>query len=253
MLSTKGGVGKSTISLLLSNALAEKGFKVLLIDRDPLGWSSSIAGIKDIGLVQTIISKDNKKIRERYYIDRKVNNGKLGILKLFGQGPHYISDLKSYTEKDVREFEEKYVEILNQGFNYYVVDNPSMVTWNSEEVMLELPIFEKYVNAKIGRIYVTDYSEVTLSSIRKYINILEGDKAKRGEYLGIVMNMVPPFPVDIERARQMLKDFNGMKIIIPFVEKLFSLRSIADLKVPAEIREIIDYISTKPYPPPPII
>ncbi|MFP3261037.1 MAG: P-loop NTPase, partial [Sulfolobus sp.] len=46
VLGVKGGVGKSTIALSLSLLLAKSSKNVLLIDRDILGYASSVSGIR---------------------------------------------------------------------------------------------------------------------------------------------------------------------------------------------------------------
>lgn len=43
----KGGAGRSTISALLALSMAKKGTDVILLDLDPLGWSSYLMEVRE--------------------------------------------------------------------------------------------------------------------------------------------------------------------------------------------------------------
>jgi ATPases involved in chromosome partitioning len=59
VLSIKGGAGKSTIALTTALELTEIGRNVLLIDRDLLGYSSQLAGIRGKGLLASVVEGGN--------------------------------------------------------------------------------------------------------------------------------------------------------------------------------------------------
>ncbi len=50
ILGIKGGVGKSTVALTLGKALAISSKSVLIVDRDLIGYSSYILGIRGKGI-----------------------------------------------------------------------------------------------------------------------------------------------------------------------------------------------------------
>src|SRR5215213_4439422 len=50
----KGGVGKSTTTLNIGAALAERGKRVLLVDMDPQGSLTISVGVAPLGLTQTL-------------------------------------------------------------------------------------------------------------------------------------------------------------------------------------------------------
>ncbi|MFZ8840538.1 MAG: P-loop NTPase, partial [Pyrobaculum sp.] len=80
LTAVKGGVGVSTLALMLAKALAEQGNSVTLVDMDVAGYISSIANIRVNGLLAQ--SVDGEKPAAGY-------GGKIGrihVVKFLGDG-----------------------------------------------------------------------------------------------------------------------------------------------------------------------
>lgn len=83
VLSVKGGIGKSIISVLLAKELALKGERVILLDRDQIGFSSSLAGLEEKGLLAAIVDGEKSQFTARL----KMGKGEITIIKFYGDGP----------------------------------------------------------------------------------------------------------------------------------------------------------------------
>jgi len=66
IVSTKGGVGKSTIAISLSRELADRCKRVLLVDMDLSGFSSLIAGIREQGLISSTVDGNDSNYLGKY-------------------------------------------------------------------------------------------------------------------------------------------------------------------------------------------
>ncbi|EWG06423.1 MAG: chromosome partitioning ATPase [Candidatus Aramenus sulfurataquae] len=242
IVGVKGGSGKSTISLLLSKALAEQGENVLLVDRDPLGWSSRILGLKGDGLVKSVVEGKEPK---DFYAEKNYNLGKLSVIKFFGEGPRFYTDMSIVHRSQplMNKIEELYTQILKKKFDFYVVDNPSYVDFNDEVVKHELSIFLKnFPDEEILRIYVTDPSEPSIAATVDYVKKLES-QSNVGKGYCVIINLVPPYPEDIDKVKISLNEaLEETKLpkgfVLPFIEKLFQLTEIEDLEVPEEVKEL---------------
>lgn len=127
----KGGVGKTTTSINLSSSLAAKGMKVLVIDIDPQGNTTSGFGVEKNGLENTIYElilgecsvQDSiiKDVIENVSLLPSNVNLAAAEIELIGV------DKKEYILK-------KEIEWIKEDYDYIIIDCPpslSMLTVNA--------------------------------------------------------------------------------------------------------------------------
>ncbi|HEY8422161.1 MAG TPA: AAA family ATPase [Thermoclostridium sp.] len=117
----KGGVGKTTTAVNLSSCLAVKGKKVLLIDIDPQGNTTSGLGIDKTNIKKSIydVIINDLPIKETF-IQTKVNNLVLSPsnIQLAGAEVELVSIIS-------RETRLKHaLENVKSNFNYIIIDCP---------------------------------------------------------------------------------------------------------------------------------
>ena len=114
--SGKGGVGKTTICAILGQVLAQKGYKVVLLDVDiGLNNLDVIAGI-DEKVVYDVVDILEGKCRPIQALIRDSNNPNLFILP--SAHPYNVGKVDSSALKEI-------VEYFSQGFDFILIDCPA--------------------------------------------------------------------------------------------------------------------------------
>jgi len=255
ILGIKGGVGKSTTALSLGKALAMNSKNVLLVDRDLIGYSSYIMGIRDKGILAKVV--DDEDNFGNSYKEIAINEGTLGVIKLFGDGDRFQDDIdKIHKNKYLMEqFSLLYKRFLvYRKYDYYIIDNPPLVTSNSEVVKHELQVFYSlFENAKNLRIYITNYSENSIQNTIDYIKNIEGNTTYPGIPLSFIINLVPNTYDELQHAKdKMKKIISNLNIafglVIPLNEKLINFSgNIVEIPIPEEINELAINIIDKKF------
>ena len=247
--SAKGGVGKSTISMNLSLALAERGFRVLLLDRDNVGYSSRLAGIEDLGLLSSVVDG----VESRFFEHFKFKKGFITVVKITGDGPRYDSDVKRVmNEPELRtRFSNLYTNVLKSyPHDYVIVDNASLITFDHDMVRLETTEYLKnYPNMPVRRIYVSNNSKLAVDETLAYISNAES-KTTVGKAIGFCINMIAP---GMESYAESLLDkalkatnFN-LGVLIPFFEEIFQYADeMTNMPIITRVRKLAELIVSNP-------
>ncbi|ABP94694.1 MULTISPECIES: ParA family protein [Metallosphaera] len=250
ILGSKGGVGKSTISLLLAKRLCELGKTVLFVDRDQIGYASWLVGIRSKGLVASVVDGEEGD----YFVQRKLGKGNLQVLKFYGDGPRLKEDVKLIiSDPKLRTtFNEKYQEVISLGHDFIVLDNKSTTFPSNDEIRLEITAYSgRYPNARGYRVFVTDPFKIDIENTVSFAEKLNREEVLKNlpvKIIGqaLVVNMVSPGKIHDVRSdlRELSSMFSPM-IFVPFLEELFSFSDdIARLPDVDEIRQLTDLIQS---------
>lgn len=168
IMSGKGGVGKSSISVNIAAALAAKGYKVGLLDVDIRGPSvPNLLGLKG----QLVVEQDSRIKPKRYNDNLHVVSMESLLLDpdqaVLWRGPMKTSAIRRFIS-----------EVEWGSLDFLVVDSPP---GTGEEHMTILKIIPDALC-----IIVTTPQEVSLADVRKAINFLQYAQAN---ILGVVENM----------------------------------------------------------------
>ena len=209
----KGGVGKTTLSINISDIYSKKGKKVLLIDLDPQGNATTYVHSKEKSTFDSLDLLENKKklqinelpeVRENLYLVPSNQDVKRLISSKLVAG----SILRK--RRDSEEFRD---------FDHIIIDTPpSMSSVVSEAICISdyylIPTRAEFLSAEgVGQ--AIKYAKETISN-RKEANPI---------FLGVVLNSV-------DKRRTSFKSFQSeLKLILG--DKLFE-SSISQLSQIAE-------------------
>ncbi|EHP70912.1 CobQ/CobB/MinD/ParA nucleotide binding domain-containing protein [Metallosphaera yellowstonensis MK1] len=223
IFSHKGGVGKSTISVSMALELSALGNDVLLIDRDLVGYASSLCGIKGGGLLSYVIDEGSRDFFREFK-----NRGTFSVLKFYGDGPRFKDDIRliQRDERLMKTLRKEYRDVLtSRKYDYVILDNMGMATFNDEPVKLEHDLFQEvYPEMRKGRIYVTDSLGFNFRDAMAYMKYNESLNPGDGRPIAFVINMIPPGGG--LRVEAMVREVQGFDpsisvILVPFIEELF--------------------------------
>ncbi len=201
--SDEGGVGKSTLALMLAKLLALKSKKVALFDMDLLGYPSWILGIKDDGILNKLKRKENYS---RAIKEIKIGNGLIIGIKLF-DGYTTIENL----DENLISYIKNIINSVINKTDYTIIDTP--ITPIREKIKILEP---KGKCLKVIR-YNREISENSKDRLF-IINMAPSIKYKDSKYKD---RIVLPF-------NEKLFNYNGDIYELPILENLTRLLNCLD-------------------------
>lgn len=256
ILGIKGGVGKSTLALLLGKYLAENKNNVLIIDRDLTGTLSKKFGIRSNGLLTKVVNRET--LFDDIVKTVTVGSGTLSILKYSGCVESINALRKIEKEKELKEYyTDVYKKLLKiRDFNIFIVDNFSLVDTMSDIVKYEREVFYQVYSKRINyRIYMSTLPESIVARTYEYMQSIESKVVNRSiSYpLAFVINMVPNDDNTVKRAKDLLngilnESYAKLGVIIKYDSKLrYAFENeLANIPVIKEIKVLGDSIFNPP-------
>lgn len=169
VVSGKGGVGKTTISVAIARDLKKRGFKVGLLDTDLHGPNTAI----ELGVSEQLLTKDGTHV----------------IPGLSKEGIHVVSMSLALTNADapiiwrgpmkIAAIKQFITDTLWEDLDYLIIDTPP----GSGDETLTLYQTLKRLN---GSIIVGTSNNLAISDCRKSVNFI---KTMKSPTLGLIDNM----------------------------------------------------------------
>lgn len=178
----KGGVGKTTTTINLGAALAEKGRRVLLIDLDPQGHLTINCGLN------SIYSDDNYELAS-FILRGEVDKIKPFISKVehFWVMPAHESLVRLQEELVVQRAGEsrvrRIIELISSDYEISLIDSPPTISILSDAILLAAKKVLVPIQAEDSSIKGLEALEAQVAEL---MDILDTDI----EIIGIVPNMV---------------------------------------------------------------
>ena len=175
----KGGVGKTTTTINLSACLAEKGMKVLVIDVDPQGNTTSGLGIDKDNLENTVyqLLLDECTVEKCMY-ESVVNN--LFVLPSDVDLAGAEIELIGIEEKEY--ILNKQVKLIREFFDYIIIDCPPSLNMLTVNAMTA-------ADSVLVPIQCEYYALEGLSQLIHTINLVKQRLNEKLEIEGVVFTM----------------------------------------------------------------
>ncbi|AXK34660.1 ParA family protein [Streptomyces armeniacus] len=195
----KGGVGKTSASAGVAEALAEMGNKVCLIDFDPQGhltkqFGFDMLGIDDPSLAKHMLGEAKGEVRDLLVpIEEKAFAGRLFLLPACKDA--FLLDAKLATTRQVRVKEtalEKAMEPLEKQFDFIVVDCPPSLGYTMDTALYYARTRDEEEEGTSGifiPVLAEDSSADAYDMLDEQIQELSNDMDVLIGELGFVVNM----------------------------------------------------------------
>ena len=237
LTAVKGGVGVSTLALMLAKALAERGSNVTLVDMDVAGYISSIANIRVNGLLAQ--SVDGEKPAAGY----AGRIGRIQVVKFLGDGMRFFDDVEKlrHNPDQLTKLVAEYTAVSSDS-DYVVIDVAPCFL----DLILRSPFISYWLIPPASfRIYVTDDKKPSITATASFIKRVE-DGFDAGQPFAVVINKAH----DLERtiAEGLREETESTLLLtIPFTPQLFHFPGdLGELPVFDQIKTLAHLLSVPP-------
>lgn len=237
----KGGVGVSTLVLMLAKALAKRGAKVTLVDMDVTGYISGIAGIHDKGLLAQVVDGENLRGTHINKVDG------IQVLKFLGDGMRFFDDIEKLRRVPdlLNKLVAEYSTAVSSGYDYVIIDAAPCFL----ELVLKNPFISYWLTPPASfRIYVTDDKKQSISATIRFIKRVE-DYFTASYPFAVLINKVHHLEKSIEVLEELREDVEStLTLAIPFMPELLRFSGRLD-KLPTsdQIEALADFLVSPPH------